>query len=242
LTILHTADLHLTGTDQEWLGEGSAEQGLRVVEAVVNTAVHYHVDLVLIPGDLFDIYKPSEYVISFVLEQLSRLKIPVIIIPGNHDCLGETRIFTTSDWKQPNLRPYVITEPDGEILELPGLPITLWARAMVEHTPDFQPLSGLPPRNGRIWHVAMAHGFLFEPDQRVDRSSPILAEEISGSGWDYIALGHKHIPIDVSQGEVKAAYCGSPMGLWGREQQVLLVRLDHRADIPVSLTWVPLLT
>lgn len=240
VTILHTADLHLTGRDQEWLGEGTSEQGLRTLEALVDAAERYQADLLLVSGDLFDTYHPSEEVVSFVLEQFFRLTIPAILIPGNHDCLGEARVFHSPDWKQPDLRPYVITDPQGETLEHPDLPIVVWGRGMVEHSLDFKPLDGLPARDGRAWHVAMAHGFFYDGHQRIDRSSPILASEIGSSGWDYIALGHKHIPMDISQGTVKAAYCGSPIGLWGGGRQALLVRLDERSGESVSLDWVPL--
>ena len=57
----------------------------------------------------------------------------------------------------------------------------------------------------------MGHGFFFDERQRPDRSSPIFADEIRDSGWDYIALGHQHVQTDVSQGRVTAYYSGAPV-------------------------------
>jgi DNA repair exonuclease SbcCD nuclease subunit len=57
----------------------------------------------------------------------------------------------------------------------------------------------------------MGHGFFYEERQRPERSSPIFADEIRDSGWDYIALGHQHVQTDVSQGGVAAYYSGAPL-------------------------------
>jgi DNA repair exonuclease SbcCD nuclease subunit len=51
--------------------------------------------------------------------------------------------------------------------------------------------------------------------QRPERSSPIFADELRDTGWDYIALGHHHVQTDVSQGRVAAYYAGALMIEWG---------------------------
>ena len=45
------------------------------------------VDMLLIAGDLFDHNRVPDETIAFVQEQLRRLQRPVVILPGNHDCL-----------------------------------------------------------------------------------------------------------------------------------------------------------
>jgi DNA repair exonuclease SbcCD nuclease subunit len=111
---------------------------------------------------------------------------------------------------------------------------------MIEHSPDFVPLEGLPPRNGSAWQVAMAHGFFYGEGESGERSSPISAEQIRSSGWDYIALGHNHAGRDVSQGQVKAAYSGSPATFLNRKAQALLVEMDGRRSDPVSVNRIPI--
>jgi len=90
----------------------------------------------------------------------------------------------------------------------------VWGRAMEEHEPAFQPLAHIPRRDDRRWCLAMAHGFFYETRQRPDRSSPIFADEIRDTGWDYVALGHQHVQTDVSQGPVAACYAGAPAIEW----------------------------
>ena len=102
---------------------------------------------------------------------------------------------------------------------------------MEEHTPAFQPLANLPRRDDRRWSIAMGHGFFYPERQRPDRSSPIFAEEIRDSGWDYLALGHHHVATDVSQGPVTAHYPGAPMIEWAdRRADGAVLRIDFSAD------------
>jgi DNA repair exonuclease SbcCD nuclease subunit len=104
----------------------------------------------------------------------------------------------------------VIRRLEGEMIEFPQLDAVVWGRAMEEHEPAFQPLAHIPRRDDRHWCLAMRHGFFYDERQRPDRSSPIFADEIRDTGWDYIALGHQHVQTDVSQGGVAAYYAGVP--------------------------------
>jgi predicted phosphodiesterase len=60
----------------------------------------------------------------------------------------------------------------------------------------------------------MAHGFFYEDFEQPERSSPILAAEIRQTGWDYVAMGHKHVMADHSQEGVTAWYPGTPLPEW----------------------------
>ena len=84
---------------------------------------------------------------------------------------------------------------------------------------------------------AMAHGFFYEERQRPERSSPIFADEVRDTGWDYVALGHHHVRADVSQGAVAAYYAGAPMAEWGdgpSEGTALQIHLSDDGGICVE--------
>ena len=69
-----------------------------------------------------------------------------------------------------------------------------------------------------------------------DRSSPIFAEDIRDTGWDYVALGHQHVLTDVSQGAVTAYYPGAPLITWTGEPpngHILLLELSPEHGISV---------
>jgi exonuclease SbcD len=216
LKILHTADIHL---DSDSYGNAEQRQAHRALfqhcfRTIIDRALEEAVDLLLIAGDLFDHNRVPDDTIRFTTEQLQRLRQPAVILPGNHDCLYTNAIYDRHDLTTPCGKVQVITELNGQVIELPDLDVVLWGRAMEEHEPGFHPLEHLPTRHDQRWHIAMAHGFYYATRQEAERSSPIFAEEIRDTGWDYVALGHQHALTDVSQGEVVAYYPGAPLINW----------------------------
>jgi exonuclease SbcD len=239
LRVLHTADVHLDGD----VG-GSAEQqlayrerGRAVLERIVDRALADEVDLVLIAGDLFDHNRVPDTTIAFVRAQLDRLRQPVVILPGNHDALYTNAIYDRHDFSAGAPHVHVIRRLEGQTLDFPELEVSVWGRAMEEHVLTFQPLANIPSRDDRRWSIGMGHGFFYPERQRPERSSPIFADEIRDSGWDYLALGHHHVRTDVSQGGVAAHYPGAPME--GSSQGTIL-RVDFSTDDGVRVSSRPL--
>ena len=225
LTVLHTADIHLDNRPADATQPPRAHHAF---EAIVDCALDGNMDLVLIAGDLFDHNRVDEDTVAFAQDQLRRLHCPVVILPGNHDCLRTDGIYNRHDFNAACHNVHVIRDPDGQTMTFPELDLSIWGRAMVAHEPGFHPLARLPARAERPtrWHVAMAHGFFYEDFETPERSSPILASEIRESGWDYVALGHKHVMADHSQEDVKAWYPGTPLPDWplAPPGQVLVVK------------------
>jgi DNA repair exonuclease SbcCD nuclease subunit len=210
--VLHTADVHLDSDGYGNPAEHAAhrERGRRGFQRIVDRALTDRVDLLLIAGDLFDHNRVPDETVAFVRAELDRLGQPVVILPGNHDCLHPHGIYDRHDFVAEARHVHVIRRLDGELIEFPQLDAVVWGRAMEEHEPAFQPLAHIPARDDRRWCLALGHGFFYEERQRPDRSSPIFADEIRDTGWDYIALGHQHVQTDVSQGGVAAYYAGVP--------------------------------
>ena len=208
LTLLHTADVHL---DDPSRSTAEPPRARRAFEAVIDHARDGRVDAVLIVGDLFDHNRVADETVAFAQRQLRRLPCPAVILPGNHDCLQPNGVYRRHDFSAGCGNVRVITELNGQSLAFPDLDLVVWGRGMVAHEPDFHPLAHLPTRRDKRWHVAMAHGFFYEDSEAPERSSPILAAQIRQSGWDYVALGHKHVTADHSQGDVTAWYPGPPL-------------------------------
>jgi DNA repair protein SbcD/Mre11 len=230
LRVLHTADVHLESDGYGDMRQQALHQarGRRVLSRIVDRALSDQVDLLLIAGDLFDHNRVSDEAVEFVRAELARLARPVVILPGNHDALYTNAIYDRHDLAAGSRHVRVIRRLNGEVVELPELDAVVWGRAMEEHEPGFQPLAHIPGRDGRRWHLAMAHGFFYESRQRPDRSSPIFADEIRDTGWDYVALGHQHVQTDVSQDGVVAYYAGAPVTDWtgAGEPAGVVLRLD----------------
>jgi len=215
LKFVHTSDVHLE-TDTF----GATDAGIKLRDKVrrafgnvIDIANTREADLLLIVGDLFDSSRVSEEGLAFAFGTIARAKMPVVMIPGNHDAHDERSIYAKLSSAVFPKNLHLILEPEGRALDFPDLEVRLWGRAMVEHTPEYRPLGGIPEPHPELWNIALAHGFYTEDAENM-RSSPITPDEIAGSGYHYIALGHVHIYNDVSQGATRALYCGTPAPLY----------------------------
>lgn len=238
LRILHTADIHL-GIDQfAETQEGMHLEDPRyfVFSSVISKAIELEVDMFLIAGDLFDSNRVPEETIEFALNELGRLKCPVIILPGNHDCYDNNSIYSRVNFPAALNNVRVISNSHGEVLEYPALDTVVWGSALVDHSLNYRPLTGLPIDKEARWQIGLGHGYFFHDGMTPERSSPIFASDIRSSGLNYVALGHCHVFSDVSQGDVAAFYSGAPISLWGpqgRDGHVALVEFNgkRKADV-----------
>ena len=220
--ILHTSDVHLISLN---------DSACHNLEALVGLAIKTKVDLVIIAGDLFDHNRIDDNLVSFVAEQLQRLPVDVVILPGNHDCLVPGSAFERTDlWKNcANVR--VFRSPYGETFDLPGLGVSVWGKCIDSYEGNIRPLAGIPqPQKNGWWHIAVAHGYYVGDEFPVFPSLHITQEEIITSGWDYIALGHLPTFRCVCNEQVKAYYSGSP----SLSSAVAIVNLAEETGVQVT--------
>jgi DNA repair protein SbcD/Mre11 len=211
LRIVHTSDIHL---DTDYYG-GEENLALRdynrgVFARLLERLESESPQLMLLPGDLFDSNRASADTITWAMERLGQLPFPVLMIPGNHDCLEDDAIYRRFDFGAiPNVE--ILLAPEGALHALPTLHAAVWGKAMVEHSTEFRPLEGLPAAEPERWNLAMGHGIYVGRDGFSFRSSPVEARQIARSGYDYIALGHHHALLDVSANGTAAYYSGAPV-------------------------------
>ena len=184
---------------------------------VIDVANQKQSDLLLIVGDLFDSSRVSAEALDFAMATIALARMPVVMIPGNHDAHDERSIYAAMAPGELPSNLHLILEADGQMLEFPDLAARLWGRALVEHSPDYRPLLGMPAPVDDHWNIALAHG-LYTDGGETHRSSPITPREIEGSGYHYIALGHIHLFGDVSHGDTRAFYCGTPAPLYASSE------------------------
>ena len=221
LRLIHTSDTHLG----DELGHPASNEALT---KVVSETLLLKADFLLIAGDVFDNERISNDSIKFFLTQISRLDIPVILLPGNHDLMHQTSIYRRSIFEDAPSNLHIFKEEQGEIIDFKDKGMKFWGKAMYEHSPLFHPLSPIPERIKDTWFIGMAHGHFEESDTSSGRSSLIFPKEIADSHFDYIALGHWDLYTDVSQGNTSAVYSGCPMVVGNRNEpgSVSLVDLD----------------
>ena len=219
--LLHTSDVHLGDP----MGHPRAMEALAsVADAVYSQSC----DMLLLVGDVFDSERIADDVLLRFVERISRLDVPAVVLPGNHDLVHESSVYRRPPFQDKPDNLFVVEAADGETLSFPELGLELWGRAMPSHTPAFQPLAGMPqPTEGR-WLVGLAHGHFYFEDDRDQRSSPIYPGDVAAATCHYLALGHWDRHVDVSRGGVTAVYSGCPLGPIGQPDkgEVTVVDLD----------------
>ena len=216
LRLVHTSDVHLE-TDLFGTGETGAILRGRVRAAfssVIELANSREADLMLIVGDLFDSSRIEPGAVEFAMNEIARARMPVVMVPGNHDAHDERSLYADLPATAVPRNLHLILEAAGRTIDFDALSALVWGRALVEHSPEYHPLSGIPAPADDRWNIALAHG-LFTGTDTSERSSQITAAEVASSGYDYIALGHVHVFGDASCGDTAAFYCGTPSPLNG---------------------------
>lgn len=217
LRVLHTSDVHI-GHVRGAHGEHRSVCQCAIA-GLVDTAHAHDADVLLIAGDLFDHARLDGTDMAHTMALLGSCDVTVVIIPGNHDVHDERSPWgiERDDAKRAPLHEagvLLLDDPAGTTLHLAEHDLVLWGRAMVSHDSDYRPLAGAPLRpSADRWFIVAGHGHFQRNAEDALRSSPISAQEIEATDADYVALGHWHVPTDVSVGNVTAWYPGAPMGM-----------------------------
>lgn len=236
LRLIHTSDVHL---ESDTFGSGPRGDEYRdkvraAFSEVIGLANRNSADLLLIVGDLFDSSRVSAEALTFAMDTIARARMPVVMIPGNHDAHDERSIYAAMPASAPPRNLNLILEADGKLLEFPELSTRIWGRALVEHSPEYKPLAGMPAPADDHWNIGLAHGFHTEGGE-THRSSPITPQEIAASEYHYIALGHIHLFGDVSQGTTRAFYCGTPAPLYAGSEAGWVASVTCAPAMPVQV-------
>ena len=232
VTLVHTSDVHI-GPDS------GPNRGRDAFGAVLDLVGQVRPDLFLIAGDLFDRNRVPDADLRFVESSLAALALPVLLVSGNHDSLDAGSVYHRLALP-PNAR--LIADEEGEVIDFPDLDLEVWGRPLVDHHPGYRPLASERAARRRRWRIGLMHGHFDDNVPRTGepfRSSTITPAEIAATGFDYLALGHWHVPTDVSHGDVKAHYPGSPDPYQARAAgHVAVVRLTEEHGVQVELVQV----
>ena len=209
MKILHASDFHLDSPFQR-LSAAQAQQRRRELRELprrlADLARAEGVDLVLLPGDLFDGERVYPETIEALTAALGSLDVPVVIAPGNHDCAMGSSPYLTAKWPE---NVHVFTRPEMGEVEFPELNCVVHGCAFVTPHRTDEPLAGfVAPEDGRL-HLLCVHGEV----GMVGSYAPIPPAALSRSNAAYAALGHIHTGSGLQwAGATAWAYPGCPEG------------------------------
>ena len=234
LRFIHCADLHF---DRPFEGlhliaakmKEFARANEQVLEKIVTLALEQHVDFMLLAGDTFHQNRPTLKTQHQFFQQMQRLQaqnIPVYMIFGNHDYFEKERYWfefpeNVHLFEEEQVRTILGENKQGEPYAISGFSYCHpWITT--SKVAEF-------PERKASYHIGMYHG-----DTQGEHYAPFQLSEMKRKGYDYWALGHIHVPTELSA-QPPIVYPGAPQGHTQKETTAHMVQLVEIQGGQVSL-------
>jgi DNA repair exonuclease SbcCD nuclease subunit len=216
MRFVHTADWQLGMTRHFLAGEAQPRYSAARRDAVAGLgalAADAGAEFVVVSGDVFEHNQLAPAVISQSLEAMRAIAIPVYLLPGNHDPLDASSVYTSALFTAECPANVHVLDRAGVHDVRPGLQIVAAPWRSKAPTTDLvaEVLDGLPADG--VTRVLVAHGGVDVLDPDPTKPSLIrlagVEDALARGAIHYVALGDKHSLTDVgSTGRVW--YSGSP--------------------------------
>ncbi|MBY6706684.1 exonuclease SbcCD subunit D [Rhodococcus sp. BP-241] len=234
MRILHTSDWHIGRT---FHGVDLLADQRRALEALATVVREQSVDVVVVPGDIYDRAVPNADAVRLcnkAFEAIRDAGAVIVATSGNHDsparlgagsafsAAGGLHLFTTVDAVD---RPVVLADEHGDVafygipyLEPDATRAELGVPGVRSHAAVLQAAMGriaadLATRHLSVRSVVLAHAFVIGGEGTGSERSISVGgvETVPASifgGIDYVALGHLHSPQTIDD---HIRYSGSPL-------------------------------
>jgi DNA repair exonuclease SbcCD nuclease subunit len=216
MRFVHTADWQLGMTRHFLAGEAQPRYSAArrdVVAGLGALAAEVNAEFLVVSGDVFEHNQLAPQVISQSLEAMRAVKIPVYLLPGNHDPLDGSSVYTSALFTAERPENVTVLDRAGIHQVRPGVQIVAapWRSKSPTNDLAAEVLHALPTDG--VTRVLVAHGGVDVLDPDPGKPSLIrlaaLQDALARGAIHYVALGDKHSVTDVdSSGRVW--YPGSP--------------------------------
>lgn len=206
---IHSSDLHLGkrfGNFESDLPSRLREARHHTITRLAAHAREQNATTVLLAGDTFDTETPAPHVRRQAFAEMAHdPEIRWVILPGNHDSLQASQLWTTLRAEAPEnvvlaVEPRPIELEGGVVLlpapcttRRPGRDLTEW-------------MDGQATADGTL-RIGLAHGAVRSFSEEGSASEVIAPDRARHAGLDYLALGDWHGMVSVDQ---RTYYCGTP--------------------------------
>jgi DNA repair exonuclease SbcCD nuclease subunit len=219
MRFVHTADWQLGMTRHFLAGEAQPRYSAArrdVVAALGPLTADVGAEFVVVAGDVFEHNQLAPQVISQSLEAMRAIGIPVYLLPGNHDPLDASSVYTSALFTAECPDNVVVLDRAGVHEVRPGLQIIAAPWRSKAPTTDLvagvlRDLQGLSADG--VTRVLVAHGGVDVLDPDSAKPSlirlPGLQDALARGALHYVALGDKHSVTEVG-GSGRVWYSGSP--------------------------------
>jgi len=216
MRFLHTADWQLGMTRHFLNGEAQPRYSASRREALASLgeiAKRTGAEFVVVSGDVFEHNQLAPRDVSQSLEAMRAIGVPVYLLPGNHDPLDASSVYTSALFVAERPDNVVVLDRAGVHEVRPGVQIVAAPWRSKAPTSDLigDVLADLPADG--VTRVLVGHGGvdILDPDKNKPSLIRMAAVEdaLARGAVHYVALGDKHSRTEVgSSGRVW--YSGSP--------------------------------
>lgn len=257
MKLLHLSDLHLGKRVNE---VSMLDDQAFILQQILGIIDEVQPDAVLIAGDVYDKSVPSAEAVTLFddfLVKLSKRKLPVLVISGNHDSperlsFGSRLLDASGIHISPVyngvIRPIVLHDAYG--------PVSFWVLPFLKpaHVKRFFPEDDIESYTDAC-RAAVSHmdidrsaRNILLTHQFVTGAQTCESEELSVGGtdnvdasifdcFDYVALGHIHNPQNIGSNRIR--YCGTPLKYSfseaAHQKSVTLVTLGEKGELHLEL-------
>ena len=206
---IHSSDLHLGKRFGNFSGDLPSrlrEARHAVIGRLAQHAREQGATTILLAGDTFDTETPAPDVRRQALAEM-RQHAPIrwVILPGNHDSLSATQLWTT-------LHAEV---PDNVVLAVEPRPIRLAANAVLLPAPcttrrpgrDLTEWMDAEATSEGVLRIGLAHGAIQSFSEDSATADVIAPDRARRAGLAYLALGDWHGALEV---DPRTRYSGTP--------------------------------
>lgn len=210
IRLMHVADVHL-GSEVATVPEkqeARKKELLRTFRRITQLCKEEKMDLLLIAGDLFEGANVDPQIVASVKTYLAEVPARVFISPGNHDYVAMDSPYAEEDWPD----NVTIFRGKMERVVLPDLKTAVYGAGFESTYVRKSLFDPKLPVEREYLNLCVVHGDLVSENQGSDYHG-ITPSVLSGSGMDYVALGHIHLRSSIEKaGSTWYAYPGCPEG------------------------------
>lgn len=187
MKFIHMADIHLGAKPDKgrpWEKEREKHNWQALVE-VITKAKEEQVELLLIAGDLFH-RQPLPQELKELNHQFTRIpRTKVVIVAGDGDYLHEDFYYRTFTWAE---NVHFLKEETINSVDFPGMRVRVYGLSYWQKEITKNLCDNIQAREDDWCNILLVHG-------GDDKHIPFKIQDFKDSGFDYVALGHVHKPM-----------------------------------------------
>lgn len=233
MKIIHVSDINL---GKKFSGLKLAGDRIRAglkssFSRIIDRTINEKADMLVIAGNLFDNLNISINLQDYILGELGRLEtIPAIIMPGSNDTSPDGVFWRSWENSEQHKNIYILKDSKNPFFNFENLNCTVYGLfADDDKTVTLK-------KQDTVYHIGILNC-------TSDLAKNIIVK--TGVNFDYVAIGGKPDFKDLSDPNIKAAYCGAPEKLGFNQTEagnIITVDIDSPGNIRLTRTEIGKMT